>query len=454
MLRYLAMTAFAVSALYSPGVFADEVQNELHLMRLHMKEMQKRVQYLEQVQRNQEAAISHVELKRSSGLSLGSFVNMAPDHSSMIHDWQNDVVGKPLKTLEARRDGGLRKGNVYWGGLLKGSLMGEATNTKDKFAILSRFPTQHSGSTGSRFVVNNVALSATATMHDWVTATALFDYSETEYASDEAFDMRKAYLTVGNLKESPFYAMVGRNTVDFANSDSFNPFTHTMNNHYFRVESDGPVIALGYAGHGTHVVATLMNGGRHQRVASHPDGNHMKNFAVNATQTIEVGGQSLVKVGAGYLHSSIYDSLTPHHTPAGIVASEERTRNGVWNAYAEAKIDNVALMAEFSQTLDNWFATGHKVRAWTVQGEYFFDNWGRPASLSATYSRGEQGADGVEWEFMEQAVLGYESEVADHFYLGAEYVFNHGFVPLINILNDSDSGVVNHSLVLGGRYVF
>ncbi len=442
-----------------------ESSRELRELKAQLKAMQQRINELENHQKKlsrnqtqQRQAIRHVNVKthqNSGWRDVADRVRTAPDYSDKLLNWQNDVTGKALKQLEAKQQGVLQSGNLYLGGMFKGSLMGEWTNTEDKFAILSRFPDQHSGSSGSRFVINNAALSATASMHDWVDATVILDYSETEYGSGNEFDMRKVYLTVGNLNESPFYATFGRQTVDFGDHDSFNPFTHSMNNHYFRVEADDPVLSVGYANpYGTHVVATAINGGRQDRVANHPDTNHIKNFAVNASQRFDFASDANLRVGAGYLHSTIYDAPTPHHLVAEIDPTEDRIRNGAWNVHAELTYNNLVLMGEFTRTMKDWLATNHKVSALTLQGEYFFHNWDRPASIAAVYSRGEQGADGTEWERMEQIILGYETELMPEFYVGAEYVFNKGFVPLINILNASDRDVENHSIVMGGRYIF
>ena len=418
--------------------------------------MQQRINQLESMQYRQNAAINHVNVKtQQTDFTSKDLLKTNTKHSDMFNNLQNDVTGKALRQLEMQRDGTLTSNGVYWGGVLKGSFMGEWTDTEDKFAILSRFPGQHSGSSGSRFVINQATLSATAAMHDWVTGTMQLEYTETEYPGQSDLNMRKAFVTVGNLKESPWYASFGRNTIDFGNMDSYNPFTHTTTNHYFHAQSTDPTLAIGYANYGWHVVATAINGGRQQRVAHHEDSNHVKNFALKAEKAFTLGEKSMLQVGASYLHSSIYNSVTPHHTATDIAAADDQVhRNGIWNVFAEMQLQNWMFMVEFTRTLRDWPAVDEPVWALTAQAEYFFDNWGRPASVSFVYGHGDQGRSGDEWEFMRQVILGYETQVNSNFYLGAEYVHNHGFAPLINITQTSDQSVDNHSLILGGRFVF
>ena len=66
--------------------------------------------------------------------------------------------------------------------------------------------------------------------------------------------------------------------------NGYNPFTHTVNNHSFRVDSDDPVLALGYAPsylEGLNIVATAIPGGRHLRVANSDGSGQFDNFAIN-----------------------------------------------------------------------------------------------------------------------------------------------------------------------------
>ena len=68
---------------------------------------------------------------------------------------------------------------------------------------------------------------------------------------------------------------------------------------------------------------------------------------------------------------------------------------------------------------------------------------------SISYSDGDQGSPGSEFEFNRQLVLGYQKQLSDNMRVSAEYVRSSGFAPLINITTVSDRDVVQDSVVLG-----
>lgn len=469
-MRFFSCMFLCVSGLLASSAWAEqralgdmgahELKEEIMLLRAQMREMQK---IQNQIISSHNAVVTQSNNEKNVNAdfrreqkdtlaSLGDVVGIAPAYSDTMLNWQSDVTGKPRKLLEARQDGTLGNKKAYLSGAFKASGMAETSNTDGKFAILSRFPNQHgSGKFGSRFLVNNAALGVTGTVNDWVSSYAQIEYSEIEYPGQEEIQFRKAYLLLGNLEESPWYAYLGRNTIDFGDQDSYNPFTHTTVNHYFNAVSDDPVLAVGYYGGGWDVVATAINGGRQLRVADIYQTDNVRNFAFNANKTFDLGGGSAFRLGASYLHGTIYNSAVPHHL---ITTDTPRDRVAAAGAVMEYTSPSWDFMVEFIATLDEWEATDEPVWAGVVQGAYKFPSWGRPSELSLVYNRGEQGRSGTEFEFMEAAILGYELELFPHFYLGGEYVFNHGFAPLINVTTSSDAGVVNHSLILGGRYVF
>ncbi len=102
--------------------------------------------------------------------------------------------------------------------------------------------------------------------------------------------------------------------------------------------------------------------------------------------------------------------------------------NEIWDVNATYSRGPFDLQAEFSRTMHDWAATGHHVSALTVQGRYRNEVLGRPAIWSVSASRGEQGADGTEWERMEQVILGLEVKATDNVTLGAEYLYNVGIM--------------------------
>ena len=92
--------------------------------------------------------------------------------------------------------------------------------------------------------------------------------------------------------------------------------------------------------------------------------------------------------------------------------------------------------------------------ALTLQGRYRSEILGKPAIWSISASRGEQGSNGTEWERMGQVILGLEVQAYENVTIGAEYLYNEGFVPLILPTITGDRSVTSHTLITGVRVTF
>jgi hypothetical protein len=381
-----------------------------------------------------------------------------------IVNWQENVTAKPLQILHYGRDGELAPNTLTVSGAFWGSWMYEKSNTPGRFPILSRFPEQHgpTDTSSERWILNNAAVTLTGRAGDWVTVFAQGEYSDIEFIGQDTYQLRKALVMVGNLDEFPLYAYFGRNTVDFGNHDAYNPFTHTVNNHSFRVDSDDPVIALGYAPHymeGLHVVATAIPGGRHLRVADSRDGGgQFENWAVMASYQRDLAEDIRIEVGAGWLNSTIYNTDIPNHPGTdfaqAIANSTELIENGAWDVYAEIHAGPFRVGTEFTSTEDDWPATDHKVSSLTGQVAYDFDLFGMPSSLSFVYGVNRQGPDDTEFEKLRQIAVGLQTQVTENIALGIEYVRNNAFVPLIMVTRVSDADVRTDSIIVGAKITF
>lgn len=457
-LSTIAALALGVScvAFTAPAEAANHT--ELENLKREMMMMQKRIMQLEeQAEADKAAAPVKINGSPKSHSVVPNMIYSQPSFSDEMMDFQSNVTGKNATILKARQDGRLQPNNIYLGGAIEATAMFEKTNEPGKFPILSRFPAQHTGSSGSRGVINYASLSTTATIGDYVTAYAQMDYSEIEFSpAQDELQLRKAHITIGNLDKSPFYGYIGRNNIDFGDMDSYNPFTHTVNSHFFRAESDGPAIGLGYYDNGWDIIVTALNGERGLRVTDSDQHGHFSNFAINADKTFDLGTSSL-RIGGGFLYGTIYRSDFTNHTRAAQAATPANTqfhRNPAWDAVVELITPRWDLMAEYTMTTDDWPATGEPVQAFTLQAAYKHNLFDRPSIASLVFSRGEQGQDGTEFEYADQIVVGYESQVWNNMYLGAEYVRNNGFTPLINITTDSDESVQTDTIIFGGRAVF
>ncbi len=387
-------------------------------------------------------------------LRLGGYtVTAKPEYGRVITDDQDRVTDKALFQLESKLRGTIETNTVYVSGSAKGKLLLETTNTAGKFPILSRFPHQHGGTEGSRFILSNAVGAVTGNLGEWLTLYGQLELTDINFDDHDELQVRRAYALVGNLERTPFYAKFGRDVVDFGDMDAFNPFTHTVNNHFYRVESETPAASLGFANDNFHLVGTALTGGRHLRVADSPEEHTISNFAVDGTaRFVPVDGVE-VQVGAGYLHGTIYNAARPHHTRAE-AAAFDRSLNPAYDLNARLTVGPVELMAEYTTTVDDWPTTRAPVQALTVQGRYNFEAFGKTAAVSAVYSRGDQGPEDSEFEQLEQMVAGLEIGLSETAWVGVEYVRNTGFVPLAVIQFASDKDVVSDSILAGFRVAF
>lgn len=388
----------------------------------------------------------------AQGVSAQSPVGTNLAYSDGMFDRQNDVTNKIPLALRARASGDLGTGRLYLGGRFVGTVISEDTNTAGKFPILSRFPDSHSTGTSDTYgVINEISLGATLTL-PMVTAYAQGEYSELTFPGQSDVQLRKYWLAVGDLGQSPFYAAIGRKTVNFGDFSSYAPFTHNHSAHYFWAQTRDPLLELGYVTDRTEIALSLIREHRGFRVLNSPDNDGgYENFAVNLRHRLDLNGGLALRLGAGFLRGTIYDSTIAHHPPNSGV---NRIWNGAWDVNATLSGARFDVMGEFTRTEHAWPATGHRVSALTVQGRYRAELFSRPATLSLAASRGVQGASGTEWEKMDQVVLGLEVRAAPNVTLGAEYVFNEGFVPLIMPTVVADSGVRSHTFIVGARLTF
>lgn len=411
----------------------------------------------------QMAAIEQeIQVPEEQFLLFGPFGIHTP-YARDIVDWQGKVTEKPYEILRYNQSGSLAPNTLTVSGAFWGTWMYEESNTPGKFPILSRFPSQHGSldTSADRWILNNAAVTLTGRVGEWVSVFAQGEYSDIEFIGQDQYQVRKALVMVGNLDKCPVYAYFGRNTVDFGSMDGYNPFTHTVNNHSFRVDSDDPVLAVGYAPHyfeGLNVVATAIPGGRHLRVADSRGSGQFDNWAVNASYRRAITEKLSVEVGGGWINSTIYNSSIPHHPGHGfaeaIAQSPELVENGAWDFYAEVQAGPFTIGGEITATEDDWPATAHKVRAITGQAAYDFEILGKPSRLSFVYGVNHLGPDDTEFEQLKQIAVGLETRITENISLGIEYVRNSAFVPLIAIAQVSDADVRTDSLVIGAKITF
>ncbi len=372
-------------------------------------------------------------------------------YSTDIFDRQDNVTNKAVRTLKARKDKIIDDKSLYIGGRLTATHMNEWTDTNGKFPIISRLPNQHtSGKYGNEDIINDASINATATFK-YLTLFAQGEYTEIEYPGQDEKQFRKYYAMLGDLNKAPIYALIGKKSVAFGNFDSYAPFTHNHSSHYFWAQPEDPLLEVGYVTDDINVIASLLPNSRGLRVLSAPEENGYENFALSYRQDFGLDEDTNLQVGAGFLRGSIYNSAIAHHPPTN---GSDRNWSSVWNIHSTLSQEKWDLMGEYTQTTNTWPATDHKVSSLTLQARYKDSILDKPTTYSVMFSKGVQGDSGTEWEQMSQFVAGIEIKPLPHLEIGAEYLFNDGFVPLILPKITGDQSVQAHSAIVGIQLTF
>ncbi len=451
-----------------------------------------------QVHYSQSAANAfHADAGRAFDVG-GVTVRTNSNHSRDMLDWQENTTGKTLTLLANRANGQLKDNSLYIGAGFQGGLKYQKTSEDGLFPILSRFPffSDRTDDESGVFAIDHAALSFTSTFGDWTTVYMQPEYSETEYGrNQDEFQLRKAFVVFGNLEKTPFYAAFGRKTIDFGNFDSYNAFTHNEGAHYFWAVSDQPVAEVGYYKNGLKLTASAFSGGRQLRVGLAGEENNIANYAFNAEKEFRIGNKGAFTVGGGYLHDSIYRDNWTAHTfqerdngtpPANFI----EYRNSIVNGFAEYNSDFFDAMIEYTTTLRPWAAAIPQAPNGTPLPQYLVDPTGsttefsninfdenlstivaqarikpmlpngKRVAIAATGSWGNISDDfgnpftRTTFQKNQQHAASIEYPINDFLEVGAEYVYNKGFIPFVAPQLVSNDQVDAHAINIGFKARF
>ncbi len=440
------------------------------------------------------------DFDRRGSFDLGGPVRTSVLNTRDMLDFQENTTGKTLTLLANRATGVLQPNSLYLGGHVQGSLMYQKTSVDGQFPILSRFPffSERTDDEAGVFAINNAALSFTSTFGDWTTIHLQPEYSETEYPGEQdEFQLRKAFVVFGNLERSPFYAAFGRKTIDFGNFDSYNAFTQNEGQHYFWAVSDQPVAELGYYNNGWKLSASAFSGGRQLRVALADEENNIANYAASIEKEFLLPNQSAFTVGGGYLHDTIYRDNWTAHTFAGRSngtppANFISYRNSLVNGFAEYNSPFFDAMVEYTTTTEPWAAAIPQTPDGVPLDQFLIDPTGsttdrdnisfdenlsvivaqarikpivngRRMAIAASGSWGNISDDtgsfnarGVPTSFEknQQHALSVEYPINDFLDIGAEYVYNKGFIPFVGPQLVSNDETEAHAVNVGFKARF
>ena len=328
------------------------------------------------------------------------------------------------------------------GGQIRASAFGATTNREGKFSYLGRFPTDFDGNTAADTRILHANIAGAVHFTPWISGyfetlfSDVFSFADHKQGS---FQVRQAYVVLGNFDVTPWYAYIGKKNTSFGDMSTLSPFTQSVVWHYFGGLSEGA--GLGYAANGFEWNISALNGGRGIRVVDSKDKGDINNFAANYSYGRRSGDFEW-RIGGGYLHGTIYNAGVAEHLDPNLFGPN----NGAWDANFYARWKKIHVAGEYVTTLGPWPVVGEHVTAYRAEAAYDLTDrsW-----ISASWSEGTQGPSGSQFEYNQQFVAGYGYRPSRNVLLTAEYVHSLGFAPLINIATVSDKSVRQHSVVFG-----
>ena len=359
-------------------------------------------------------------------------------------DFQNRQGDKQLMLLQNKPCDACP--GLLLGAQVRASFLAAGTNVENKFPYLGRFPPDFEGNsaTDARMLQANVAAIADfGTWFRFYAETLFSDVFTFPGAQQGSWQMRQAYVVMGNFDVSPWYAYAGKKTVSFGDMGTLSPFTQSAVWHYFAPLAEG--IGGGYASNGFNVTAMAINGGRGIRVTDSEQKGTLNNFAVNAFYIKRFNENVEWMIGGGYLHGTIYNAEVAEHLDPDLVGP----MNAAWDVNTLLRWRRFRFAGEYAATVESWPATDHPVQAYRLEAAYDFGHPVQPVRLSASWSEGIQGDSDTEYEYNRQLVLGLAYRWMPNATVSLEYVRSMGFAPLIDITTVSDKSVNQDSAVLG-----
>lgn len=364
-------------------------------------------------------------------------------------DFQNQQSEKQLAVLESQNDSG-QFPRIIVGGQMRASMIAAKTNSANKFSYLGRFPPDFTGTTATdaRITQANAAMMLHA-------APGVSGYLETLFSdvftfptfNQGSFQMRQAYVVLGDLQQSPLYGFIGKKNVTFGDFRTLSPFSQAMPWHYFAPLAEG--IGGGYSADGLDISAMAINGSRGIRVSDSPKKGHLNNFAINGSYTSRPDDETEITIGAGYLHGTIYNAGVAEHTDPSVTGPN----NPAWDVNTRVRLGRYYATAEYVTTVNNWPVVAAPVQAYKTELGIDFPDLSVPTFLSASWSQGLQGDRGTPFRSNSQLVLGTQFRLHQNVDLSFEYIRSLGFAPLINITTVSDPNVIQNTFLVGLVFV-
>eukprot|EP01048_Picozoa_sp_COSAG05_P017623 COSAG05_NODE_2437_length_3066_cov_1.564543_1_plen_452_part_10 len=349
----------------------------------------------------------------------GNFIQLAPDYSRAMLDFQNRQSNKEILLLEHSLNSSGQT-NMTLGAQLRASAIYGKTNDAGKFPYLGRFPTDFEGNYASDFRMMQANLATSVSfgprVHGYV-ETLFSDVFSFDNPKQGSYQVRQAYVVFGDFSRSSWYGYLGKKNVGFGDMGTLSPFSQSIPWHYFGALGEGG--GIGFDNGIVSATFAGLSGGRGVRVVDSKASGDVNNFAANLLLRMPFARRDgELKLGGGYLYGTIYDADVPEHLDPTLFGDP----NGAWDVNARMRINRLHLGVEYVRTVSAWPVTDHDVIAYSAEAaldSYFIS---MPARWSLSWSEGIQGPPGTEFEFNRQLVLGYRVEPSRNSLISLEYV--------------------------------
>lgn len=162
---------------------------------------------------------------------------------------------------------------------------------------------------GSNMVFTTAAVDLMANLNDW---TSTFISIQNSGANSSDIALNRAFILFGNLKKSPFYAVIGQNGLPFGSfTPDAGPWSNGIDTNTFRAGDDVRQLMLGYYQNGLKVNAGVFQNQNSSTETGAPNNRNINNFLISTSYEGNLAnGYTNYVVGAGYLNDLRYMNKT------------------------------------------------------------------------------------------------------------------------------------------------
>ncbi|MDO8954581.1 MAG: LbtU family siderophore porin [Gammaproteobacteria bacterium] len=291
---------------------------------------------------------------------------------------------------------------------------------------------------GSNAYITTADLDAMANVTDWI--TGFIELKDSYTAPSDNVNMSKAFIMLGNLNQSPFFAVAGKTNVAFGAFGGGGPWSNALQRSAFRPNETNQIRG-GYDHNGlVSEVSVISNNGYNNNLQdlaytiSYTKQINLYNYSVGASYLSDMRGTSSA-VGSAY-NNTMTNSST--QTIFG-------KKNGLYDVNGQVGYGNYAVIGEFlrSTTGATVIATNKNtglMSAWVLGGSYSPIIMSKATAFTLSYSKTNHMASVpmylagnsvpsviTAYGFKNAWIASASREVANNFYVGPDFQLDQSY---------------------------